>query len=54
MWAFSDESVVAYGSGSNDLVSRNGRLTKFRNLRSKLTESHFRTLRYGPDLPCLT
>lgn len=29
VWAFSDESVVAYGSGSNDLVSRNGRLAKF-------------------------
>lgn len=54
VWAFSDESVVAYGSGSNDLVSRNGRLIKFRDLRSQLTECHFRTLLYGLDLPCLT
>jgi hypothetical protein len=29
VWAFSDESVVAMGSGSNDLVSRSGRLAKF-------------------------
>lgn len=29
VWAFSDESVVAKGSGSNDLVSRSGRLAKF-------------------------
>lgn len=34
VWAFSDESVVATGSGSNDLVSKNGRLVKFSRVPS--------------------